>query len=122
MFGVLMTMFFAYVMGRWPNTHYYTAYIIVVPSVILIRFINYRPKGWHYFLFDFCYYGSATVLLFIAYFPKNMVMYRCAFMFANGALAASTAAFNNSLIFHKFDHLINIVTHAIPLICIWNVR
>jgi hypothetical protein len=91
--GVLMTIFFAYIMGRWPNTGFYTVYSIVVPSVILWRFINYKPKGWHYFLLDFCYYGSATVVIFVACFPKNMMMYRCAFMFANGVLAASTAAF-----------------------------
>lgn len=92
-FGVLITVFFAYIMGRWPNTGFYTFYSLVVPSVILIRFINYKPKGWHYFLLDFCYYGSFVVLAFIAIFPKSMIWYRTAFMFANGALATSTAAF-----------------------------
>jgi len=113
---------FAYFMGRWPHTNFYTAYTIVIPSMIFIRFVDYKRKGWHYYLADFCYYGGGIVVAFLAFFPKSMFMYRAAFMFANGALASSTAAFNNALIFHKFDHLISIVTHPVPLICMWNIR
>ena len=120
--GVLMTISFAYSMGRWPNTNFYTMYSIVIPLMIAIRYIDYKPKGYHYYLLDFCYFAGAAVVAFIAIYPKNMTMYRLAFMFANGSLATSTAAFKNSLIFHKFDHLISLVTHPVPLICMWNVR
>lgn len=120
--GVLMTISFAYSMGRWPNTNFYTMYSIVVPLFIAIRFVDYKPKGYHYFLLDFCYPAGAAVVIFVAFYPKNMIWYRLAFMFANGALATATAAFRNSLIFHKFDHLVSLVTHPIPLICMWNVR
>ena len=120
--GVLMTIMFAYFMGRWPHTRFYTAYTICIPLLILIRFVDYKKKGWHYYLTDFCYFGGLIVLLFISVYPKNMLMYRAAFMFANGALASATAAFSNALIFHKFDHLISLVTHPVPLVCMWNIR
>ena len=120
--GVMMTIMFAYFMGRWPHTNFYTAYTVVIPAMVFIRFVDYKKKGWHYYLTDFCYFGGGVVIMFLAIYPKNMLLYRAAFMFANGALASSTAAFNNALIFHKFDHLISIVTHPVPLICMWNIR
>lgn len=43
-------------------------------------------------------------------------------MYANGALAVATAAFSNKLIFHKFDHLVSLTLHPVPLICMWNVK
>ena len=90
--------------------------------MIFIRFVDYKPRRWHYFLLDFCYYAGAVVIIFIGFAPKNKIFYRLAFMYANGALAVSTAAFNNALKFHKFDNLICLCTHPVPLVCMWNVK
>lgn len=109
-------------MGRWPNDFFYQFYLVFVPLMCFIRFVDYKPKGWHYYLIDFCYYAGAIVLLFIGIYPKSPVMYRLAFMYANGSLATATAAFSNALIFHKFDNLISLVTHPVPLLCMWNVK
>ena len=73
-------------------------------------------------MIDFCYYAGAIVLIFIGFYPKSPVLYRLAFMYANGSLATSTAAFSNALVFHKFDNLISMITHPVPLICMWNVK
>ena len=113
---------FAYIMGRWPNDGFYKFYAIIVPLLILIRFINYKSKNWHYFLVDFCYFAGAIVILSVFFYPKNEILYRLAFLYSNGMLAVSTAAFNNALIFHQLDHLISLCTHPVPLICMWNVK
>lgn len=113
---------FAYVMGRWPNDFFYTFYCTFVPLLIFVRFVDYKPRGWHYFLADFCYAAGAIVLIFVGFAPKNEILYRLAFLYANGALAVSTAAFSNALIFHHFDHLISLCTHPVPLICMWNIK
>ena len=120
--GVFLCGTFAYMIGRWPNDFFYKFYLVLVPIMCLIRFIDYKPKGWHYFLIDFCYYAGAIVLMFIGFYPKSPVFYRLAFMYANGSLATSTAAFSNALIFHKFDNLISLITHPVPLVCMWNVK
>ena len=60
--------------------------------------------------------------MFVAFFPKNEQMYRLSFLYASGILAVSTAAFSNALIFHQFDHLISLVTHPVPMVCMWNVK
>jgi hypothetical protein len=113
---------FAYVMGRWPNDFFYKFYATFVPIVVFIRFVNYKTKNWHYFLLDFCYFAGAIVILFVYFFPKSEELYRLAFIYSNGVLAVSTAAFNNALIFHQFDHLVSLCTHPVPLICMWNVK
>ena len=62
------------------------------------------------------------VVMFVAYAPKNDYLYRMAFIYANGALGVSTAAFSNALILHKYDDLIGMMLHAGPLCCMWNVK
>lgn len=121
-FGVVMFGGFAYIMGRMPNRGFYVFYSVVVPVLILIRCINYVQKNWHYFLIDFCYFASFLIVLFITVGSQNDYLYRVAFMYANGTLAVATAAFSNKLIFHKFDHLVSIALHPVPLICMWNVK
>jgi len=49
-------------------------------------------------------------------------MYRVSFFYANGALGVATLAFSNALIFHKFDNIISLVTHPVPLTAMWNLR
>lgn len=120
--GVALFGSFAYIMGSMPNYGFYIFYSILVPIMVSIRFVNYKPKKLHYFLLDFCYFGGATVLLFVTVFPKNQVMYRLAFLYANGALGVATAAFSNALIFHQFDRLICLSTHPVPLLVMWNVK
>lgn len=43
-------------------------------------------------------------------------------MYSNGALAVATAAFSNKLVFHKFDQLVSVVLHAVPLMSMWQVK
>jgi hypothetical protein len=120
--GVFICGTFAYLLGRWPNDFFYKFYTTFVPIMLLIRFLDYKPKKMHYFMIDFCYFAGIIVLLFIGFFPKSPTMYRLAFMYANGSLATATAAFSNALIFHRFDNLISLVTHPVPLVCMWNVK
>lgn len=119
--GVVLFGSFAYLLGSMPNYGFYNFYSLLVPTMITIRYFNYVKKKWHYFMIDFCYFGTATVYLFINLFPKSAIMYRLAFLYANGALAVATAAFSNALIFHQFDRLICLCTHPVPLIVMWNV-
>jgi hypothetical protein len=121
-FGVALFGSFAYILGSMPNHGFYIYYSLLVPIMVGIRYVKYKPRKWHYFLLDFCYFGGATVLAFILFFPKSEIMYRLAFLYANGALGVATAAFSNALIFHQFDRLICLATHPVPLVVMWNVK
>lgn len=120
--GVFLFAIFTYMMGRYPNDNFYTFYGLIAPTMIFIRFVDYKPKKYHYFLLDFCYFGTSIVWLYVNFFPKSALFYRIAFLYSSGALAVSTAAFENALIFHKFDRLVCLITHPVPLVVMWNVR
>ena len=122
MMGVFFIGSFAYLMGRYPNSLFYTFYCLMTIIMIIIRIIKYKRRGWHYFLLDFCYFGCGVVLVFIGVAPKSKLMYRLAFLYSNGALAVASVAFSNSLLFHKLENLISLATHAAPLVCMWNVK
>jgi hypothetical protein len=98
--GVFLFGMFAYIMGRYPNDFFYTFYRTFIPLLLFIRFVDYKPKKLHYFLTDFCYWAGLMVILFVGFFPKSPYLYRIAFLYANGALAVATGAFNNAMIFH----------------------
>ena len=122
MLGVSIFGAFAYIMGRWPNDFFYIFYCTFVVTLVLIRLVDYKRKNWHYFLVDFCYYAGAIIVLFIGWFPKSPVLYRLSFLYATGALGVTTISLRNALIFHKFDHIISLVTHPVPLVAMWNVK
>lgn len=69
--GVLLVIATTFMLGRYPNTHYYTFHICTVIILVLIRLIEYRSKKWHYYLIDFCYYGNTMMLYFLIMDPKN---------------------------------------------------
>jgi len=101
--GVYMFGSFMYTMGKWPHNGFYLFYSIFIIAMIFLRWVDYYPKKYHYFLIDFCYYAGMWVIAFLMIFPKNDYLYRVAFLYSNGVLGMSTAAFNNALVFHKFD-------------------
>lgn len=120
--GVCLFGAFTFILGRYPNDYFYVFYSIVVPVMIGIRFYRYRKRKWHYYLLDFCYFGSGAVWTHITLMPKNEILHHVAFMYSNGILAVSTAAFNNALLFHKLDRLTCLFTHPVPLVVMWNVK
>lgn len=120
--GVLLVIATTFMLGRYPNNHYYTFHIYTVTTLIFIRLLNYRIKRWHYYLFDFCYYANAMILYFLIKDPKNEQLFKIFFIYANGPFGVAIAAFKNSMIFHKIDNLTSIAIHIIPLVTSWNLR
>jgi Protein of unknown function (DUF2838) len=112
--GVLLLVFTTYILGRYPNDIFYNYHCIVVISLVLFRFYNYRSKGWHYYLFDFCYFANTLIIAFLWFFPKNDILFKVFFVYANGPFGLAIPAFKNSMIFHKIDNLISLTIHVIP--------
>lgn len=120
-FYTIMFFTFAYVMGRWPHNAFYYLYLIVVPLSLLMRYIEYRSIDWQFYLLDFCYYGNAFVLLFLAFAPKNEYLFRISFFFSNGILAAAVVLFNNKLILNS-SMIVNLPLHLFPSILMYNIK
>jgi len=43
-------------------------------------------------------------------------------LYGNGMLGTAIAAFRNQMVFHKYDNLTSLALHAMPLLCVWNIR
>lgn len=120
--GVLILISTAFIVGRYPNTLYYNYHVVTIISLVLIRFFNYKMKGWHYYLIDFCYLGNTIIIYFLKIDPKNDILFKMFFVYANGPFALSIPTFKNSLVFHKIDNFTSLAIHMIPLITSWNLK
>lgn len=120
--GVLLLIFNTYILGRYPHGIYYTWHCFVVTGLVFYRFFSYRSKGWHYYLFDFCYYANTLIIYFLLFEPKNDLLFKVFFVYANGPFGLAIPAFKNSMIFHKIDNLISLTIHVIPQVTSWNLR
>lgn len=101
----------------------------------MTRYINFKAKGWHYFLLDFCYTTNYWVFLYfficlvksrIAIFSflgpyldwLGYYLFRIAYAWSLGPLALSIAVFRNALVFHSTDHMTILAVHlGPPLVC-----
>jgi Protein of unknown function (DUF2838) len=120
--GVFLLTLTTYVLGRYPNDLWYGYHAAIVVGLVMYRFYNYRKKGWHYYLFDFCYFANTLILLFILFLPHNHILFKVFFVYANGPFGLAIPAFKNSMIFHKLDNLISLTIHIVPMVSSWNLR
>lgn len=121
-FGVLLIISAAFMLGRYPNNYFYLFHVIMVTTLVLIRLYNYKKKGWHYYLLDFCYFANAIIIVFLFFTPKNEIIFKAIFVFTQGTLSMSIAAFRNSMIFHKIDNLVSLAIHLLPMLTVWNIK
>mmetsp|Transcript_32197 Transcript_32197/g.23292 ORF Transcript_32197/g.23292 Transcript_32197/m.23292 type:complete len:206 (+) Transcript_32197:606-1223(+) len=101
--GSLLIIAFSFIMGHSPNRGIYVFSAVLIAFLVFIRFIEYKSKGMHYFLVDFCYFGNLITFAFLLKYPTSRVMFKIAYLFANGPLAYAIVAFKNSLVFHRID-------------------
>lgn len=82
-------------MGRYPHDFYYFYHCFVLTAKLLIKFILYKMKGWHYFMTEFCYTGASVQLIYMMLYPKDETLFVTAFLFSNGALSIAVVALGN---------------------------
>lgn len=122
MLGVVLVIATTYLLGRYPHDVYYNYHCFAVISLVALRFYNYKKKRWHYYLLDFCYFGNTLFILFLTAYPKNEMLFKMCFVYANGPFSVAIAAFKNSMIFHKLDTLISLTIHVLPMVTAWNLK
>lgn len=120
--GVVILIANTFMLGRYPNTFYYYHHVLTVCFLTALRLYNYKQKGWHYYLFDFCYFANSLIMYFLVFEPKNDYLFKVFFTYANGPFGLAIPAFKNSMIFHKLDNLTSIAIHIIPLVTSWNLK
>ncbi|XP_002977825.2 uncharacterized membrane protein C776.05 [Selaginella moellendorffii] len=119
--GVFCFGTFCYLLGSRPQDIpylYCTFFITVAP----LRWIYYRIRKWHYYLFDFCYYANAIFMAMLLYFPKNERLFMVCFAFAEGPLAWALIIWRCSLVFSSIDKIISVLIHLLPGLVFFIVR
>jgi hypothetical protein len=112
--GVLNACLTGYIIGLAP-TMFYLWYTPKAVVLIIARWIDFRRKSQHYLLYDFCYWANAICLAYLWFFPKSPVMFQILFLCANGPLAWSILAFNQALVFHKWQQITSVFIHVSPM-------
>merc|ERR1719401_2314716 len=91
----------AFWLGASPQTsHWY--YTFKVFLLVGFRAVWYGCLGWHYFLYDLCYYCNLILLVYVWFFPSNPELFMACSGFA-GVLSLSVPVFRNSFVPHSLD-------------------
>lgn len=87
------------------------AHLADVCLVLPLRFISYRQKAYHYFLFDLCYYITILNFVYIWILPGSATLLVACYCLSHGSLASAVITWRNSLVFHDVDKLTSLIIH-----------
>jgi len=119
--GVMNVALTCFTLGRFPE-HLPTFFTFKAIILIGMRYLIYRKKGWHYFLFDFCYSVNLLVLVYLYILPNSRTLFLVCFSLANGPLAWAIVTWRNSMVFHSLDKMTSIFIHLGPNVLLYGMR
>lgn len=111
--SVLNIFISGYLIGAWPAGFYYW-YTAQVAYFMPIRYFTYHRKGYHYFLFDLCYFVNMLSMLSIWAFPRSKRLFISTYCLAYGNNAVAIAMWRNSMVFHSLDKVTSLFIHIMP--------
>ena len=80
--GVWLMTATTFIVGKYPHDIYYRYHVIIMIVLLAARVVHFRLKKWHYYMFDFCYYSNILIMYFLAYAPKNEILFKTFFVFS----------------------------------------
>ena len=121
MIGIINVFVTAYIVSGYCQ-YYPLFYTVKALLLISLRFMVFRSKKWHYYLFDFCYFANALTLIFIHVFPTSEILFQICFSFSVGPLLWAILAWNNSLVLHSIDYTTSVFIHLSPAVLLYTLR
>ncbi|KAF9117102.1 hypothetical protein BGX27_003564 [Mortierella sp. AM989] len=91
-------------------------------ALIVVRYILYKKKSWHFFLLDMCYFVNVVVLLYLYVFPQSQALLGAVWLLSQGPLAFAIVTWRNSLVLHSLDKVTSVYIHMSPPITLYVVR
>jgi hypothetical protein len=119
--GVVNLMATEYVLLMSPD-HFWIWYSLIMPTLLLLRYPYYRKRKMHYFLWDFCYFTQASLLLFLLFAPGDCTWFKVNWTYAMGPLAWAVPAWRNSLVFHDMQKITSVYIHIFPALTCITIR
>ena len=111
--GVMNLLVTQFIFVQYPQ-YFYIWFSIVIPLLVLYRYIEYKKNKWQYFLIDFCYFANVLCFVGVYLFPTNQLLFEINFAFSNGLLLFAILTWRNSLVFHSIDKMTSIYIHLFP--------
>ena len=112
MLGLSVLLMTEYVGLRQPQ-QFGNYYVILISTMMALRFYMYAKSRYLYFLLDFCYLVNAMCFVSVLLYPNCDHLWRL--NFANSlVLLGALLAWRNSLVFHSLDKVTSIAIHFLP--------
>ncbi|KAI8075055.1 hypothetical protein BC940DRAFT_287319 [Gongronella butleri] len=99
-----------------------TFYTVQSLYLLSLRFFIYKSRGWHYFIFDLCYFVNAMTLLFVWLFPHSRALFLATYTLTTGPVAWAIITWRNSLVFHSLDKVTSVFIHIFPALVTYVIR
>ncbi|XP_006460144.1 hypothetical protein AGABI2DRAFT_68552 [Agaricus bisporus var. bisporus H97] len=112
-FSVMTLLFSALMFGMHPQW-VHVAYTAMSLYLLPLRFITYKKRAWHYFLFDLCYYVNIINFIYIWLLPSNAALFVACYCLSHGPLASAVITWRNSLVFHDQEKVTSLFIHIYP--------
>ncbi|KAI8971661.1 hypothetical protein BDF20DRAFT_907330 [Mycotypha africana] len=106
---------------RYPDVIpiFYSVQLVIL---LVLRYVIYRSKRWHYFIFDICYYVNAMTMLFLWVYPDSKVLFISSYVMTHGPVAWAIITWRNSLVFHSLDKVTSCFIHIFPPLVMYCIR
>ncbi|KAJ8086157.1 hypothetical protein PM082_004979 [Marasmius tenuissimus] len=92
----------------------HVVYTVIGGSLLTTRAYLYKKRGFHYFLFDLCYFVTIINFVYLWFFPSNAALFVACYCLSNGSLASAVITWRNSLVFHDLDKVTSLFIHIYP--------
>ena len=121
-FGVLSS-FLTFALLFYPNINVLATWVTFINIVlVLLRFVEYKSKQWHYFFFDYCYFVCAGSWVYIIGWPKSPTLFYMICMNSFSPLLNYFIIFKPKLIFQSREALTSFFMHYTPGLLFWVLR
>uniref|UniRef100_A0A0K2TPV9 Glycerophosphocholine acyltransferase 1 n=1 Tax=Lepeophtheirus salmonis TaxID=72036 RepID=A0A0K2TPV9_LEPSM len=121
--GVSLCFFVELVFFSYPRW-FPSLYVLLISSLLVLRFFTYRKEKYQFFMIDFCYFCQLIFVLFVftcggfGFDGKTngfcQSWFQINYMLSHGPLAVAIITWSNSLVFHSIDKLTSFGIHILP--------
>lgn len=98
---------------------YYSTQLIFL---LILRYVIYRSKRWHYFIFDLCYFVNVMTMLVLWAYPSSTILFLAAYCLTHGPVAWAIITWRNSLVFHSLDKVTSVFIHIFPPLVMYCIK
>ncbi|KAJ3070557.1 hypothetical protein HDU98_006466 [Podochytrium sp. JEL0797] len=102
--------------------HILTFYWWTFGPLMIVRYVDFHRRKWHYFILDFCYFTNSILFYFLTWDPTNKYIFNALFVWCNGPVMWAIVMWRNGLVFHSFSHITSIHIHIVPSVVTYVLR